>query len=53
MSTLQIRVIGNESKATIAIHQEKLINSEQRNEMKQYWNEVMNRITNEINKTDR
>jgi hypothetical protein len=37
MSTVQIRVIGNENKTTRAIHQEKLLNSEQRNEMKEYW----------------
>ncbi len=37
MSTVQIRVIGNENKTTIAIHQEKLLNSEQRNKMKEYW----------------
>ncbi len=34
MSTIQIRVIGNQEKTTIAIHQEKLLNSEQRAEMK-------------------
>ncbi len=32
MSTVQIRVIGNENKTTIAIRQEKLLNSDQRNE---------------------
>jgi len=53
MSTVQIRVIGNENKTTIAIHQEKLLNSEQRNEMKEYWTEIMNKITNEMNKASR
>lgn len=36
MSTIQIRVIGNKNKTTIAIHKEKLLSSEQRNEMKEY-----------------
>ncbi len=49
MSTVQIRVIGNETKTTIAIHQEKLLNSEQRNEMKEYWTQKINLLTNYIN----
>jgi len=53
MSTVQIRVIGNERKTTIAIHQEKLLNSEQRAEMKKYWTEIMKKITNEMNKASR
>lgn len=53
MSTIQIRVIGNQEKTTIAIHQEKLLNSEQRAEMKEYWNEIMNEITDEMNKASR
>jgi len=48
MSTVQIRVIGNENKTTIAIHQEKLLNSEQRKEMKEYWTEIIEKITNKI-----
>ncbi|MBU2905859.1 SRPBCC domain-containing protein [Arenibacter algicola] len=44
VSTVQIRVIGNQTKATIAIHQEKLLNTEQRNEMKAHWNEIMKKI---------
>ena len=35
-STVQIRVIENKNKTTIAIHQEKLLNEEQRNETKEY-----------------
>ena len=50
MSTIQIRVIGNQEKTTIAIHQEKLLNSEQRNEMKKYWTEIIKKLTNEIKK---
>ena len=52
-STVQIRVIGDENKTTIAIHQEKLLNSEQRNEMKEYWTEIMEKLTNEMNKASR
>ena len=48
MSTIQIRVIGNQEKTTVAIHQEKLLNSEQRAEMKKYWTEIIEKITNKI-----
>jgi len=48
MSTVQIRVIGDENKTTIAIHQEKLLNSLQRNEMKEYWNKIIEKLTNKI-----
>jgi len=43
-STLQIRIIGTKKKSVIAIHQEKLLNAAQREEMKQYWTEVMGRL---------
>ncbi len=49
-STVQIRVIGNQTKTTIAIHQEKLLNAEQRAEMKAYWSVIMNKIGTEIKK---
>ncbi len=48
MTTVQIRVIGNETKTTIAIHQEKLLNLHQRNEMKEYWGGVIEKLTNKI-----
>ncbi|MGM8363778.1 SRPBCC domain-containing protein, partial [Flavobacterium sp. ARAG 55.4] len=48
MSTIQIRVIGNQTKATIAIHREKLLNTEQRNEMKAYWTEIIKKIGAEL-----
>ena len=48
MTTVQIRVIGNETKTTIAIHQEKLLNPQQRNEMKEYWGGVIEKLTNKI-----
>ncbi len=53
ISTVQIRVIGNENKTTIAIHQEKLLNSEQRNEMKEYWTQIIGKLTTEMNKASR
>ena len=53
MSTVQIRVIGNQEKSTIAIHQEKLLNSEQRDQMKKYWNKAMNELTHELKKASR
>ena len=47
-STLQIRVIGDNKKATIAIHQEKLLDFEQRTEMKEYWSLIINKLTEEM-----
>ncbi len=48
-STLQIRIIKLEEKTTIAIHQEKLLNLGQRDEMKKYWTEIMGNLINSIN----
>ncbi len=49
MSTVQVRVIGKgKNKTTISFHQEKLTDSKQRVEMKEYWNEKMNKIADEI-----
>ena len=48
MSTIQIRVIGNQEKTTVAIHQEKLLNSKQRSEMKEYWNKIMKKIETKL-----
>ena len=53
MSTVQMRVMRNESKTTIAIHQEKLLNLERRNEMKEYWTEKIEILTTEMNKASR
>jgi hypothetical protein len=44
VSTVQVRVIGNDEKATISFHQEKLSGKSQREEMKRYWNEKMSLI---------
>lgn len=51
MSTLQVRVIENGNKATLGFHQEKLLNSAQRDEMKEYWNAALRKITDKLSKT--
>ena len=48
ISTLQIRIIRNNEKTTIAIHQEKLLNDEQRNEMKSYWTKIIEQLRSEL-----
>ena len=50
-STLQIRVIEAKGKTTISIHQEKLIDSNQREEMKKYWDKVTETLTKKITTT--
>lgn len=50
MSTVQVRVIKNKEKSKISFHQEKLINAEQRAEMKEFWSTKMNEITEELDK---
>lgn len=47
-ATLQMRVMGNKDKTTIAFHIEKLLNEKQREETKTYWDKVMKTITGEI-----
>ena len=49
-SIVQVRVIGNQEKATISFHQEKLSDNKQREEMKLYWNEKMKEIEDELSK---
>ncbi|MBL6447781.1 SRPBCC domain-containing protein [Fulvivirga sp. 29W222] len=44
-STLQVRVLKAKYGATIVFHQEKLQDKTQRKEMKNYWDEVMENIT--------
>lgn len=52
MSTVQVRVMGDNTKATIGFHQEKLLDNDQREEMRLYWNkkmaEIEKVITNDI-----
>ncbi len=47
-SRIQIRVIEKGSKTTIRFHQEKLIDSKQRKEMKEYWTKVINKISDQL-----
>ncbi len=49
-STLQVRVIETGNKATVSFHQEKLLNSAQREEMRKYWNGVMEKLSLKITK---
>ena len=44
LSTVQVRVMGNDQKATISFHQEKLLDAAQREEVKAYWNGKMGEI---------
>ena len=48
MSTVQIRVIDTKGKTTISFHQDKLIDSDQRNEMKKHWGNVLAKIETEL-----
>ena len=43
-STVQVRIMGDDKKATISFHQEKLLDQNQREEMKLYWNKIMTAI---------
>jgi len=45
VSTVQIRIIENQDKTTIAIHQEKLKDSSQREQMESYWNIIMDKLS--------
>lgn len=43
-SSLQIRVLDNKDRATIAIHQDQLEDGDQRDEVEAYWNGVMDKL---------
>ena len=47
-SSLQIRVIDSKGKSTISFHQDKLLSSKQRAEMKTYWSKVIEKINSEL-----
>ena len=51
ISTLQIRVLKAKDKTTISIHQENLLDSNQREEMKEYWDKVVDKLTKKITTT--
>jgi hypothetical protein len=43
-SMLQIRIIRAKNKTTISFHQDKMLDEQQREEMKMYWEEKIDRI---------
>jgi len=47
-SALQIRVIPSKEKTTISFHQDKLLDPQQRDEMKVYWDAVIGKIEKEL-----
>lgn len=47
-SALQIRVVPFKAKTTISLHHEKLLDSKQREEMKKYCGEVIEKMANGI-----
>jgi hypothetical protein len=48
ISMLQIRIITSKNGATISFHQEKLLDSMQRTEMKKHWEMILSKLTEEI-----
>jgi uncharacterized protein YndB with AHSA1/START domain len=48
ISTLQIRIIATKSGTTISFHQEKLLDANQREEMKKHWENILMKLTGEI-----
>ncbi|NTW20959.1 MAG: SRPBCC domain-containing protein [Nostocales cyanobacterium W4_Combined_metabat2_030] len=48
ISTLQIRIIATKSGTTISFHQEKLLDANQRAEMKMHWESILMKLTGEI-----
>ncbi len=48
-ATLQMRVISNKDKTTIAFHIDRLLSENQRAETKKHWTEVLENITKELN----
>ncbi len=47
-STLQLRIISGKDKTTISFHQEKLLDEYQREEMKNHWKSVMDKLSASI-----
>jgi uncharacterized protein YndB with AHSA1/START domain len=49
VSTLQVRIMdAAKGKATVSFHHEKLLNNEQREEMKAHWDHVLDKIEKEL-----
>ncbi len=53
ISTVQIRVINAKDKTTISFHQEKLLDSAQRDEMKNHWANIMDRLSKKLTHNDK
>jgi len=47
-AALQMRVLPNKDKTTIAFHIDKLLNEEQREEAKTYWSNVIKAISEQV-----
>lgn len=50
LSTVQLRVIKKNESTTISFHHEKLIDAEQREEVKKHWTGVLENIATELEK---
>jgi uncharacterized protein YndB with AHSA1/START domain len=50
VSQLQVRVMNTDGKTVIGFHQDHLSDANQRNEMKDHWNKVMEKISRELEK---
>lgn len=48
-ATLQMRVLSDKGKTTIAFHIDKLLNENQREETKTYWTKILDNITKQLN----
>ncbi len=48
-ATLQMRVLSNKGKTTIAFHIDKLLDENQRQETKMYWTKILENITKQLN----
>lgn len=47
-ANLQMRILANKDKTTIAFHIDKLLNESQREETKTYWNKIIKTIAEKI-----
>ena len=48
ISALQTRVINAKDKTTISFYQEKLLDSTQRNEMRDHWSEIIEKLSKKL-----
>ncbi len=47
-ASLQMRVLSNKNKTTIAFHIDKLLNESQREVTKAYWEQMINKLTEKL-----